>query len=137
MQKQMTRDEMLGFLEWGAKVLALPYDAQVAFYGDAEGITEDLIDQWGDGVLYLGIAGGETAEQRQAVNRIEDALTAIDDPDSAFWLNAALRESDGWQQIRAMAKEVLKAFGWNEGPPDDSLRMVHFITVDGPTGQAI
>jgi hypothetical protein len=129
MTKRMTRQQMLNFLEWGAKVLALPYEAQVVLYGDGEGITEGLLDHWDDGVLYLGLAGGATPGQLLAVDRIEERLDAIDDSESPFWLNQQLRESLGWEEIRSMAKDVLAAFGWSEGVPERSLRMETIFVV--------
>lgn len=128
MTSKMSRAEMLDILEYAARVLALPYDLQVSVFGDAAGITEDLMEEWEDGVCYLRMAGGGTLEQQEIVNRINDLLSQFG-PSDPFWLNQHLRSDPCWDTIRGMAKDLLAAFGWAEGVPDVALRHETIIVV--------
>ena len=121
MTSKMSRTEMLDILEYGARVLALPYDLQVSVFGDAEGITEDLMEAWEDGTCYLNMAGGGSIEQQKVVNLIDDFLSEFES-DDPFWLNQNLRSDPSWDVLRGMAKDLLVSFGWVEGVPDVSLR---------------
>lgn len=129
MTSKMSRAEMLDILEYGARVLALSYDLQVSVFGGTEGITEDLVEAWEDGVRYLRMAGGGTLEQQQAVDLIDDFLSAFE-PNDPFWLNQHLRSDPGWDTLRGMAKDLLASFGWVEGIPDISLRHETIIVVE-------
>lgn len=128
MTSEMIRTEMLEIVEYGARVLALPYDLQVSVFGDAEGISEDLMEYWEDAICYLKMAGGVTLAQQEIVNCIEDFLNAFE-PSDPFWLNEHLRSDPRWDELRRLAKDLIAAFGWSGGVPDISLRHETIIVV--------
>lgn len=128
MTSKMDRAEMLEIVEYGVRVLALPYDLQVNVFGGAEGITEDLMEYWEGATCYLKMAGGGTSQQEDVVDHIETLLNEFE-PNDPFWLNEHLRDDPRWDQLREMAKELIAAFGWEGGVPDVSLRHETIIVV--------
>ena len=129
MTSKMNRADMLDIMEYGARVLALPYDLQESVFGSAEGITEDLVEAWEDGICYLRLAGGGTPEQQKAVDLIDSFLSEFE-PNDPFWLNQRLRSDPRWDTLRGMAKGLLASFGWAEAVPDISLRHETIIVVE-------
>jgi ribonuclease HI len=106
--ERMPREEMLAYLHHALQSLARPYPDQIELYGDSEGITELLGDQWDDGLLYFAMAGEENAAARGLLDQIEQKLEHMPD-----WSNSALRDSLAWDEIRALARRALPLFGWN------------------------
>ena len=105
-------------LRWSLQALARAGSQQPALFPERAESADELafdFEHWADlvGDVY---AAELSAEQQAGLSAIRDKLTAMSrdnaDFDLDLWTDSALRGSEHWVEIRAMASDALKAFDW-------------------------
>jgi hypothetical protein len=111
-------ETQLRHLKWSLQALAASASEQLALFPDAVAKADELaLDFDNCAAVVRGRDDSELSESQLA------ALTAIDDQlatmsrlatelDADMWSEAALRHDQNWEQIRQLAADALKAFGW-------------------------
>lgn len=116
----LSRQTQLQRLQHAVQALAMPSELQLALFPRHSCVADELaldFDNWygavrGNSIIEL------TLEQRVSLENLDALLmkmTSRKTPE--LWTDAALDRSEEWEDVRTLAKSVLLAFGWEEGPP--------------------
>jgi hypothetical protein len=77
-------------------------------------------DQWREMVLH-NYAEDLSPDRRSALALLDEKLTWLTTNGKEHWTDQAIKESDEWKNIRALAVIALNTFGWSiETPPSHS-----------------
>jgi hypothetical protein len=92
-------------------VLALPSDEQVRVNGPGC-VACDLRNDFDHArMIALGNAPGLSEEQRRLLERIDALMRGMQQPDFECFNDKVVRRPV-WQELRELAAEALRAFGW-------------------------
>ena len=103
------------------QALAQPASVQVELFPDFVAYGDELVLDYGEALERFGVQSRDslTRAQRAALADLDSRITELSGPDNeAFWLTRdALFKDPRWEEIRQLAKAVLREFGWpNERP---------------------
>ena len=114
-------------LIWAVQALALDATAQLALYPDFVVKADELALDFHDALTWTrdGMSTGWTAEQAAALVRLDEKLSRLSrggpEYDESPWFSGAALSTDSrWENVRALARDTLRAFHRPlENPPAD------------------
>lgn len=106
---------------WAVQALAASPTEQLGLFPEfAEAADELALDHETTQIAFLRASQPYlSAEQREAVARLDQRLEEMSGPDNAqLWIAEALANAPQWDQVRELAATVLREMGWRlETPP--------------------
>jgi hypothetical protein len=117
---EYTKEAVLERLKHSVQLLALPPEAQLALLPPFVCKGDELaleFDHWRKVVLHN--YGKElSVDQGSAIAELDQKLDWLTVNGEQHWGDEAVQTSPEWENVRRIAADVLKAFGWPaEGPP--------------------
>jgi len=112
-------------LQRAVLALAQPADVQLALFPEFVCKADELALDFEGGLYELvGHEDKITLEQRAAVDALDKIIVGMSgEQNAAFWTEEALQSHPTWEEIRAAAKVVVAAFGWElrRSPPSGAI----------------
>jgi hypothetical protein len=107
-------------LKYSIQLLACPAEVQLnllpSFVCRADELALDF-DQWRLAAV-SNFRSELTAGQLSSLDAIDGSLSELTNMGSEHWTDDAVRQSNEWRGIRALAASALASFGWpTEAPP--------------------
>jgi hypothetical protein len=101
------------------QALAQPAAVQISLFPDFAIVGDELALQFDEALRAYRTSEPVGAVQRGSLNDLDDYLATLSGPeDEHFWLDRTALASDvRWQRVRDLARAVLAAFNWPDGPP--------------------
>jgi len=107
-------------LKHSVQLLASPPDVQLKMLPCSVNRADELaldFDLWREIVLN-NFRSQLSAKQMSAIEKIDRSLSLLTRMRPECWTEEAVRQSEEWKRIRALAGDALKSFGWpQETPP--------------------
>ena len=115
------KSERLEPLKRSVQALAQPGRVQMALFPDGVAKGDELMIDFDSALREARPYLEETAtpQQKEAVQRLDDYTEQISGMHhEELWFDERTLLSDPrWEKVRALAKDVLSAFGWENTPP--------------------
>ena len=115
------KDAHFRSLKWSLQALAAVPSDQPALFPEvvrtANALAGDF-DNWA-AVVAENYDDELSRDQRQALDAINQRLSAMSDDDQEVWSQTALAGDQRWDEIRRLAAAALDAFGWALEPAED------------------
>lgn len=109
--------------KWAVQALALGASVQRTLFPELASVLDELEMDQQDAQVQFMKAWDESLlqSQREAVLALDGQLDAMAGEHNAeLWEVDALANAPQWQEVRVLAREVLKRFGWAlEKPPEE------------------
>ena len=119
----MNNGSDLAQLMWSVQALAQGAARQRLLYPEFVSVPDELALEFEEHYsAFLGCKDG-LADQAQirALERLDRMLESMSGPSNLeYWENTALDSNPAWNEVRILAKQVLKAMGWDDTPPPSS-----------------
>ena len=110
--------------KWAVQALAIPAEQQIALFPAFVCKGDDMVIEWDLRLSQLDLDQLSSLQQ-DAIAQLDEYLVRISRGGPEFseelWFeDSALRACPQWVEVRRLAQEILKAFGWPvESPPED------------------
>ena len=127
----MSESPLLEQLKWSLQALALPADSQLQQFPDFVVVTDELMlefDNWSSAAAGAHTFSTEQGAALERLDRLFDQMSGVDAADLAT--ETALREHPRWHEVRELAQQALKTFGWSSDIPPKE-RLVYVRGNDG------
>ncbi|AXH62568.1 hypothetical protein ABN306_20915 [Providencia huaxiensis] len=106
-------------LEWITRAFMQPSDTQMRLFPDFVNVADQLAVEWEialDDINYELLS----IEQSSAIKELDDYMLSISGSNNIhFWNNEALSSYIEWENMRALARNVVVSMGWSESPPPE------------------
>lgn len=110
---------MLDKIKWAVQALAQPVEIQIGLFPDFVNVADELALTWEEAVYDLEEYSKFLSDDKLiAIRSLDEAILAISGENNyEFWTDTALRESNKWNEIRAIASNVAKTMNWSASSP--------------------
>ncbi len=120
----MEKNVIMNQLKYSIQVLSLEADDQIAYFPDFVVVTDELLlefDNWRD-IAITNFPEYFSKNQISILHKIDKFIDDIPAENQMITIEEELRKDDFWKELRILAKEALRIFGWkSEIPPNDTI----------------
>lgn len=105
--------------EWAVRALAQDADTQMTLYPHFTCVADELALDFDEHRRKLtGTDYTLSEEQAVVIEQLDNRIASISGPNNErFWTDGALKAAPEWNEIRLLARSVLREMGWPDAPP--------------------